>query len=79
MNIIWSKNNCIYCDKAKALFNSKGIEFEERNIEGGEWTMQQLAESVPRARSFPQIIMDGKHIGGFDDLESHLSLGNLTL
>jgi len=79
MNIIWSKNDCMYCDKAKALMRFKNLPYEERNIEGGQWTMQQLAESVPGARSFPQIVMDGKIVGGFDELYTLLTVGELSL
>lgn len=65
--VIWSKDLCPYCDRAKALLKQKGIEFEERKI-GSGWTKEQLLESVPTARTVPQIFLDGKLIGGHDDL-----------
>lgn len=64
---IWSKDMCPYCDRAKALLKQKGIEFEERKI-GGGWTKEQLLESVPSARTVPQIFLGENHIGGHDDL-----------
>ncbi len=68
MNIIvWSKYQCPYCDKAKALLNMKGIAFEERKI-GDGWTKEDLLESIPAARTVPQIVIDGKEIGGYDQL-----------
>ena len=33
--IVWSKDQCPYCDQAKNLLKMKGIEFEERNINNG--------------------------------------------
>ncbi len=33
--IVWSKNQCPYCDQAKALLTQRGIEFEEKKIGGG--------------------------------------------
>lgn len=71
-NIIWSKYNCPYCDQAKALLNSKGIEFEERKI-GDGWTKEDLLEAVPTARAVPQIFIDEKLIGGFNELRKYLT------
>ena len=69
--IVWSKNQCPYCDQAKALLKMKGIEFEERNI-STDWTREKLLEAVPDARTVPQIFLDGALIGGFTDLRKHL-------
>ena len=70
--IVWSKNNCPYCDQAKALLKLKGIEFEERNVQT-DWTKEQLLEAVPNARTVPQIFLDEQLIGGFQELKKHLS------
>jgi len=70
--IVWSKNQCPYCDQAKALLKMKGIEFEERNV-STDWTKEQLLEAVPTARTVPQIILDGELIGGFTELKAKLT------
>lgn len=70
--IVWSKSQCPSCDQAKALLTQRGIAFEERKI-GDQWTREQLLESVPNARSVPQILINGELIGGFTELKSHLS------
>jgi glutaredoxin len=69
--IVWSKDQCPYCEQAKALLKVKGIEFEERNI-NKDWTKDQLLEAVPTARTMPQIFLDGELIGGFTELKTHL-------
>jgi glutaredoxin 3 len=71
--VVWSKNQCPFCVQAKALLESKGIEFEERNIMDGIWTKEQLLEAVPNARTLPQIFVDDKLVGGFTELRRHLS------
>jgi glutaredoxin 3 len=70
--IVWSKNPCPYCDQAKALLKSRGIEFEERNLTTGNWTKEQLLEAVPTARTVPQVIVNNQTIGGFTDLQRYL-------
>ncbi len=65
--IIWSKYQCPFCDRAKTLLKMKGIPFEERKI-GDGWTKEDLLESVPDARTVPQIFLDDKLIGGYDQL-----------
>lgn len=70
--IVWSKNQCPYCDQAKALLKMKGIEFEERNINKG-YTTEQLLEAVPTARTVPQIFIDDVLVGGFTELKAKLN------
>lgn len=65
--IVWSKPQCVFCDKAKNLLKLEGIEFEERNIAAG-WKIQDLLEAVPNAKTMPQIWLDDKHIGGYYEL-----------
>lgn len=72
--IVWSKDYCPYCVNAKKLLDIKGIAYEERNISNGIWTKEQLLESVPDARTVPQIFIDGKLIGGYDQLKNYFDL-----
>ena len=69
--IVWSKPQCPHCDQAKALLKLNDITYEERMI-GEGYTKEDLLAEVPTARSVPQIILDGKLIGGFTDLKKHL-------
>jgi len=70
--VIWSKYHCPYCDQAKALLSSKGIQFEEKKI-GDGYTKEELLEAVPTARSVPQIFLDGELVGGFTELKQKLT------
>ena len=70
--IVWSNIGCHFCEMAKDLLKQKGIEYEERNL-AKDWKIQQLLEVVPGARSVPQIFVDDKYIGGYDELVKHLN------
>jgi glutaredoxin 3 len=69
--IVWSKEQCPYCDQAKALLKSKGIEFEEKKIVSG-YTKADLVDAVPTARTIPQIFIDEQLVGGFTDLQKYM-------
>ena len=69
--IVWSKPMCPYCDQAKNLLSTKGIEYEERNIAQG-WKIQDLHEAAPNAKTMPQIWLDDEYIGGYRELEEKL-------
>ena len=71
--IVWSKDRCRYCEEAKYLLKSKGLAYEERNVESGNWTREQFLEAIPSARTFPQVLIDGKLIGGFTELQKYLA------
>jgi len=70
--IVWSNLGCSYCEQAKKLLQSKNIEYEERNIAHGTWTVQKLQEAVPGARTVPQIFLDEEYVGGYQELETKL-------
>lgn len=70
--VIWSKDDCFYCHMAKGLLDREGIEYDERNINSGDWTRAQMLESVPDATTVPQIFIDDTYIGGFTELQQYL-------
>tara|TARA_B100000945_G_scaffold319997_1_gene328726 strand:+ start:1378 stop:1611 length:234 start_codon:yes stop_codon:yes gene_type:complete len=64
---IYSKSNCIFCDKAKSYFSQNDIEFVEHNVEISE-VFESLMKRNPNARTMPQIFIDDQLIGGYTDL-----------
>ena len=64
---IYGKDFCPYCDRAVALCEQKGLEFEYKKL-GRDFTREDLMETFPGARTFPQIIFNGEKIGGYTEL-----------
>lgn len=65
---IYTKSNCSYCIRAKRLLDSKGIAYEETSLDfGGAGRQEMLSRANGRA-TVPQIFIDGRHVGGCDDL-----------
>lgn len=71
MIIVYTKDNCPYCVKAKTLLQNKGLEYTERKI-GTDITREEFLEAFPNARTVPQIMFDGQLIGGYDELVKRL-------
>ena len=69
--VIWSKDNCPFCIKAKEMLSLKDIKYEERNISSGNWSREQLLEAVPNAKTVPQIWMHGRYVGGYTELQQY--------
>jgi glutaredoxin len=69
--IVWSKDNCTFCDQAKALLEQRNIVYEERKI-GHGYSREDLLEAVPTARTVPQIFVNNNHIGGFTELRKYI-------
>jgi glutaredoxin len=69
--IVWSKDNCTFCDQAKALLKQRNIAYEEKKI-GHGYTREDLLEAVPTARTVPQIFVNNNHIGGFTELRKYI-------
>lgn len=66
---IYSKPQCPYCVQAKALAEREGHELTYKMLDE-DFNREQLMETFPGARTFPQIIVDGKKIGGFTEYKA---------
>lgn len=66
---IYTKFLCPYCTRARALLKSKGVEdVEEYDITMGGPRRAEMLERSNGRTTVPQIFIDGRHIGGSDDL-----------
>lgn len=68
---IYTLSYCPYCDAAKSFFNDKGLKYTEYEIDGDEEEeFRKLAKKfdIKGEVTAPQIIIDGKRIGGYSDL-----------
>jgi glutaredoxin-like protein len=69
---ILGKAGCSHCARAKALLDSKGLQYEEILL--GKNVTSSTLRAVAGQATTPQIFIGGKHIGGADDLEVHFGL-----
>lgn len=74
---IYTWRSCPFCVRAKALLNSKGVDFTEYAIDGDEVARRKMAERANGRRSLPQIFIDDQHVGGCDDLYALEGRGKL--
>jgi glutaredoxin len=77
MMLVYSRTVCPYCVQAKALLDSKGIQYTEINIDTNAAGRDVLLEQG--LRSVPQIFDGAELIGGFDKLKVWLELKEQTL
>lgn len=66
--LIYSKNNCSYCTKAKSLLDNLGLTYIEKKYEDFASTEAMLEEIGKKVRTMPQIKIDGNLIGGYNQL-----------
>ena len=74
---IYTKVFCGYCSRAKRLLQSKGVEIEEIDITLGGARRAEMLQRAPGRMTVPQIFIDGRHVGGCDDLHALDALGGL--
>jgi len=65
---IYSKNNCIYCTKAKTMLSSLGIQYTEKKLEEFNTVDDMLEDIGKKVKTMPQIKIDGELIGGYHQL-----------
>ncbi|MEM8551178.1 MAG: glutaredoxin 3 [Pseudomonadota bacterium] len=73
---IYTRNLCWFCDRARKLLNARGIPFREYNASHEPDRRAEMIERSGR-KTFPQVFIDGRHIGGSDDLVAFDRSGEL--
>jgi glutaredoxin 3 len=74
---IYTQVFCPYCDRARALLERKGVEFEEFDAPRGSQARKDATERSGGRTTVPQIFVDGQSIGGSDELSALDRAGKL--
>ncbi len=67
---IYTREYCGYCSRAKALLQSKGVEFVEHDATYSQELRAEMIDKANGRSTFPQIFINGEHVGGCDDLHA---------
>jgi len=73
---IYTTLMCPYCVRAKQLLQRKGVAYEEIRIDLDHDQMRLMMQRS-RRQTVPQIFIDDRHVGGFDDLAAMDARGEL--
>ena len=75
MNVeIYSKTNCVFCDKAKIKLQNHNPKIY---ILDKDFSRDDFFKNFPNAKTFPQIIINEKHIGGYSELKKWMEGNSL--
>jgi glutaredoxin 3 len=74
--VIYTKDTCPYCEHAKELLKHKGVAYTEIAVDKDQAQLENMMRLSNR-RTVPQIFIDDKSIGGFDDLSALNASGEL--
>lgn len=74
---VYTSPFCPYCHRAKALLEKKGVAFSEIDVASTPGARQQMTQRAGGATSVPQIFIDGRGIGGSDELHQLERAGEL--
>ena len=70
---IYTKDNCIWCDRAKGLLNAYSIEFEEVDLSDDDERQDFYKNIGDNVKTVPQVFIDQKRIGGYQDLKEWIN------
>ena len=70
---IYSKNNCVFCNKAKHLVKSLGLTYTEKKMEEFDSPQAMLEDIGKQVRTMPQIKIEGKLVGGYNQLVEYFA------
>ena len=65
---IYTTPICGFCFRAKRLLDQKGLSYTEINVMGDNAKRGEMIQRAKGRRTVPQVFIDGKHVGGSDEL-----------
>ena len=74
---VYTKAFCPYCTRAKRLLDAKGADFREIDVTMDRTGFEAMVDRANGRRTVPQVFIDGKHVGGSDDLAALDAKGEL--
>jgi glutaredoxin len=74
--VIYSKSGCPYCDKIKTVFEQRGVEFTSYELDV-DFVKDEFYAEFGAGSTFPQVVLDGKHLGGCSDTVQYMTEQNL--
>jgi len=75
--VIYTRQGCGYCVMAKRLLDSRGVTYVEHDATGKPEIRAEMIQRAHGRNTFPQVFIDGKSIGGCDDLHDLADSGAL--
>ena len=63
---VYSKTGCGFCDRLTEFMKTKGISYEKFNL-GTDFTTEEFLNQFGKQSTFPQVMVENKHIGGMKD------------
>ena len=74
--VMYTTSWCGFCARARRLFKEKGVEVTDVDVENVEGAREEMRARSGR-NTVPQIFIDGRHIGGYDDTRALDERGEL--
>jgi len=75
---IYTTSYCPFCVRAKSLLRRKGVEFVEIDVTNDDAMRAKMVELSGGRRTVPEIFINGKIIGGYDELAALDASGELA-
>ncbi len=69
--VVYWRSGCFYCEMAISLLDKYGFEYELLELDR-DFSREEFYESVPGAKTFPQILINGNSIGGYEELKNKI-------
>jgi glutaredoxin 3 len=74
---VYTTTHCSFCVRAKALLRGKGVAFEEIDVTHDADLREKMVEMAGGRRTVPEVFINGRIIGGYDELRAIDASGEL--
>ena len=74
---VYGTDICSYCAAARRLLHNKGVQFEDLRVDVSPMLLEEMRDKSNGGQTVPQIFINDRHIGGYDDMSELDQTGKL--
>jgi glutaredoxin 3 len=75
--VLFTTDQCSFCDRVKVLFARRGVTYDEVEVPRDDMESRRQLVQITGRYTLPQVIVDGTPLGGWDDLRRLDEAGEL--
>ena len=75
---VYGSSQCVWCDRVAKMLEDSGAVIEKVDISQGKEIIKEMQEAAgEKVNTVPQVIIDGKYVGGYTEVERYINVNRL--
>ena len=75
---VYGSSHCVWCDRVAKMLEDSGADIDKVDVSQGKEIIKEMQEAAgEKDNTVPQVIIDGKYVGGYTEVERYINVNRL--